>query len=64
MIKVVVLLRRSASADASPSPQLVRSAGISAPHGSMAGRSGVNSRTRPAAPARIASILARSPEDS
>src|SRR5207249_11806867 len=38
-----------------------RSAGISAPQGSMAGRSGVNSRTRPAAPRRIASIFARSP---
>src|SRR6185503_7174296 len=33
---------------------------ISSPHGSIAGRSGVNSLTRPAAPARIVSILARS----
>ena len=31
-----------------------RPALISSPHGSMAGRSGVNSRTRPATPARIA----------
>src|SRR5262245_25192363 len=35
-------------------------AGISAPHGSMAGRSGVNSFTRPAAPLRIVSIFPRS----
>ena len=36
----------------------------SAPQGSIAGRSGVNSFTRPATPARIASIFTRSSADS
>src|SRR6185369_11928289 len=41
-------------------PELHRPAGISCPHGSIAGRSGVNSRTRPATPARMPSIFVRS----
>src|SRR4029453_4775027 len=44
--------------------QRLRPAGTSWPHGSIAGRSGVNSRTRPTAPARVASIVVRSAEDS
>src|SRR5215468_4817936 len=41
-----------------------RAVGISSPHGCIAGRSGVNSRTRPAAPARIRSMAARSAADN
>src|SRR4029453_14680046 len=44
--------------------QRLRPAGTSWPHGSLPGRSGVNSRTRPTAPARVASIVVRSAEDS